>query len=61
VLNNPGTQNVTALTLGAEPAYTGTWGAPGSHAEHKSAVFEGTGVLKVLSGPASPGTLILFR
>ena len=61
MLNNPGTQIVTALALGGEPAYTGTWGAPGSHAEHKSAVFEGTGVLKVLTGPATPGTIMLLR
>ena len=60
VLNNPGTQIVTALTLNGQPAYTGTWGAPGSLAEHKSAVFEGSGVLKVLSGPASPGTIMLL-
>ena len=60
LLSNAGEQAVSALTFDNVPQYRGTWGGPASGAQHRKAMFTGTGVLRVLTGPASPGMMILI-
>ena len=60
-LSNASEQQVATLTFNGVPQYRGTWGAPGGGAAHKRAQFVGTGVLRVLTGPAAPGALLSVR
>ena len=60
LLNNAGEQTVAALTFDGVPQYKGTWGGPASNAQHKRELFAGAGVLRVLTGPASPGALLML-
>src|ERR1019366_4984743 len=48
---------VTALHFGGVGKAQGTWGSPGSTANHKDAQFSGTGILTVTTGGASATTL----
>jgi autotransporter-associated beta strand protein len=48
-LDFPGTDTVNALTLAGIPYIAGTWGAPGSGAEHESPLLSGTGRLTVVN------------
>jgi len=60
-LSNVGEQPVTALTFDGTPRYRGTWGSPASAAGLKSSRFTGVGILRVLTGATSPGTMIRIR
>ncbi|MEI7902977.1 MAG: autotransporter-associated beta strand repeat-containing protein, partial [bacterium] len=57
-LSNPSEQTVSTLTFDGVPRYRGTWGGPASIAQYRSSLFAGTGMLRVLTGPVPPGTLI---
>ena len=57
-LSNASEQQVATLTFNGVPQHRGTWGAPGGGAEHKQSQFTGAGVLRVLTGPGTPGTLM---
>ncbi len=61
LLNNAGEQTVSALTFDGVPQYKSTWGGPASNAQHKRSHFAGTGVLRVLNGPAAPGMMLLLK
>lgn len=60
-LSNASELQVATLTFNSVPQYRGTWGSPASMAEHKRAQFVGTGVLRVLKGLVSPGTMLLLN
>lgn len=57
-LSNAEEQRVASLTFDGMPRYRGTWGSPESTASLKSPRFTGAGILRVLTGETSPGTLI---
>ncbi len=60
-LNFSGAPNtITALSFdgGATFKAAGTWGAPGSGAQHTDARFSGTGMLNVMTGPGSTTVLV---
>ncbi len=61
MLNYTGEQIVAALSFDGVPQYKGSWGGSGSSADHDSVLFSGPGILRVLTGPAAPGTLIFIR
>jgi autotransporter-associated beta strand protein len=58
LLNNADVQTVSALTFNGVPQYRGIWGGLASVAQYKSALFTGTGMMNVLTGPLPPGTLL---
>ena len=60
-LSNANEQTVSTLTFDGVQKYRGTWGAAGSGARMTRAQFSGTGVLRVLNGPACPGTFISLK
>ena len=60
-LSNPGEQKVATLTFDGVPQFRGTWGGPGSGAQHTRSRFSGTGVLRVLNGETATGMMILLH